>query len=124
MFCEEKKTHVIIEKKWGETMDYQSKIRSNELDLLFEAILKLESVEECYRFFEDLSTIKELQDMGQRFMVAKMLFDKKPYYRIAEQTKASTATISRVNKCLVYGANGYRLIFERLRDQEPNKTLP
>jgi TrpR-related protein YerC/YecD len=98
-------------------MDYQSKLASNDLTILFEAILQLKTVEECYRFFEDLSTIKELQDMGQRFMVAKMLFDKKPYYRISEQTKASTATISRVNKSLVYGAEGYKLILERLKSQ-------
>lgn len=99
-------------------MEYQSKLASNELTQLFEAILELKTVEECYRFFEDLSTIKELQDMGQRFMVAKMLYDKRPYYRISEQTKASTATISRVNKALVYGADGYQLILARLKAKE------
>ncbi|MGD9910323.1 MAG: YerC/YecD family TrpR-related protein [Candidatus Izemoplasmatales bacterium] len=93
---------------------YQSKFASEEIELLFEAILKLENKEECYRFFEDLCTIKEIQDMGQRMKVVKMLDQKVPYQIISNETHASTATISRVNKSLHYGADGYRLILNRL----------
>ncbi|MCK7486708.1 MAG: YerC/YecD family TrpR-related protein [Bacillus subtilis] len=95
-------------------MAYESKLHSKDLDFLFEAVLKLETMEDCYRFFEDLSTIKELKDMGQRFRVAMMLRDKIPYHKIVEETTASTATISRVNKSLLYGADGYRRVLERL----------
>jgi len=93
---------------------YQSKFASDEIELLFEAVLKLENKEECYRFFEDLCTIKEIQDMGQRMKVVKMLDQKVPYQIISNETHASTATISRVNKSLNYGADGYRLILSKL----------
>lgn len=93
---------------------YQSKFASEEIELLFEAILKLENKEDCYRFFEDLCTIKEIQDMGQRMKVVKMLDQKVPYQIISNETHASTATISRVNKSLHYGADGYRLILNRI----------
>ena len=76
---------------------------------LFTAILSLETAEECEAFFEDLCTIKEIQDLSQRFQVAKMLSEKKNYQDISKTTGASTATISRVNKCLMYGKGGYRL---------------
>ena len=76
---------------------------------LFDAILSLNSAEECEAFFEDLCTIKEIQDLSQRFQVAKMLSEKKNYQDISKTTGASTATISRVNKCLMYGNGGYRL---------------
>lgn len=98
-------------------MTYQSKIKSKETDDLFRAILTLQTEEECYRFFEDLCTIKELQSIAQRLQVAKLLREKKTYNEIEEITKASTATISRINKCLLYGADGYTTILSRLNDK-------
>lgn len=85
-----------------------------DLDVLFEAILKLENIEECYKFFEDIATINELKAISQRIQVANMLKDKKVYTEIAEKTGASTATISRVNKCLNYGEGGYDIVLERM----------
>ncbi|MGG5463014.1 YerC/YecD family TrpR-related protein [Clostridium sp. B9] len=96
----------------------QSKLKSKDLDYLFEAILKLEDVNECYNFFEDICTISELKALAQRLHVAKMLRKKKTYTEIAEETKASTATISRVNRCLNYGADGYNLVLDKM---EKNK---
>ena len=95
-------------------MSYQSKFKNKDVDDLFEAILSLENEEECYRFFEDICTIKELQSIAQRLEVAKLLRKKKTYSDIEEITKASTATISRINKCLMYGSDGYKLILDRL----------
>ena len=95
-------------------MSYQSKFKNKDVDDLFEAILSLENEEECYRFFEDICTIKELQSIAQRLEVAKLLREKKTYSDIEEITKASTATISRINKCLMYGSDGYNLILDRL----------
>ncbi|MBR6769438.1 MAG: TrpR-like protein, YerC/YecD [Clostridia bacterium] len=80
---------------------------------LFNAILSLQTAEECEAFFEDLCTIKEIQDLSQRFQVAKMLSEKKNYQDISKATGASTATISRVNKCLMYGKGGYRLTLNK-----------
>lgn len=77
---------------------------------LFQAILKLGSVEDCRKFFEDVCTIKELQAISQRLDVAKMLSEGKNYQEISKETGASTATISRVAKCLNYGAGGYELV--------------
>ncbi|HHW31638.1 MAG TPA: hypothetical protein GXX20_08200 [Clostridiaceae bacterium] len=91
-----------------------SKLKDKLIDRLFEAILLLENVDECYSFFEDVCTIAEIKAMAQRLEVAKMLRNKKTYQEISEETGASTATISRVNRCLNYGADGYRLILERL----------
>jgi len=88
-------------------MEYQSKFSSAENDELFDAILSLKTREDCYRFFEDLMTIKELQDVSQRWQVACMLHNGKTYNEIANITKASAATISRVSRCLTYGAEGY-----------------
>ena len=85
-----------------------------ELDYLFEAILTLKSKEECYLFFEDVCTIKELQSMAQRMQVAKELSANKNYLQVYEETGVSSATISRVNKCLQYGAGGYKIALERL----------
>ncbi|MCR4739014.1 MAG: TrpR YerC/YecD [Lachnospiraceae bacterium] len=96
-----------------------SKLRSGEVDFLFEAILELRDKEECYAFFEDICTVTELLALAQRATVAKMLRDKKTYMEIAEKTGASTATISRVNRALNYGSDGYNLIFDRLSGQEP-----
>lgn len=97
---------------------YDSKFKSNETDDLFAAILALENEEDCYRFFEDLMTIKELQAVTQRWQVARMLDGKKTYGEIETATKASAATISRVNKCLQYGAGGYTRVLKRIQKQE------
>ena len=90
------------------------KIKTEAVDELFDAILKLETREECYTFFEDLCTINEILSLSQRLDVAKMLRDKKTYMEIAEKTGASTASISRVNRSLSYGNDGYEMIFNRL----------
>ncbi len=92
----------------------KSKIRDEKLDYLFRGILSLESLEECYSFFEDLCTVSELQEMSRRMHAAKMLKDNYIYSEIAEQTGLSTATISRVNRCLKYGSDGYISVLERL----------
>jgi TrpR-related protein YerC/YecD len=102
-------------------MAYEPVVKSDQLDGLFEAILKLESVEDCYRFFEDLCTVHEMQDMGQRFEVARQLKADVTYHEIVERTGASTATISRVNRCLNYGAGGYRLALKRLEESAGRK---
>lgn len=91
------------------------KIRSDEVNHLFEAILTLENVEECYQFFEDLCTVNELLSLAQRYEVAQMLRNKSTYLDIANKTGASTATISRVNRSLNYGNDGYDMVFERLK---------
>ncbi|MBQ1459192.1 MULTISPECIES: YerC/YecD family TrpR-related protein [Butyrivibrio] len=91
------------------------KIHTDSVDHLFEAILCLQNKEECYSFFEDLCTVNELLSLSQRFEVASMLRDKKTYLEIAEKTGASTATISRVNRSLNYGDDGYEMVFERLQ---------
>lgn len=96
-------------------MAYVSKFQSEENDALFRAILSLKNEEECYRFFEDLTTIKELLAMSQRWKVAQMLNEGRTYQEIASETTASAATISRVNKCLLYGADGYRTVLKRLK---------
>lgn len=96
-------------------MSYDSKFKRGDIDELFKAVLSLENEEDCYRFFEDLCTINEIHAFAQRLQVAKLLADKKTYSEIEEITKASTATISRINKCLVYGAEGYQRILERIK---------
>lgn len=90
------------------------KIHTEEVDHLFDAILTLKDREECYKFFEDVCTIKELLAMAQRYEVALMLEQKMTYLDIADKTGASTATISRVNRSLTYGEDGYAMVFERL----------
>ncbi len=90
------------------------KIRTEAVDHLFDAILELQGKEECYSFFEDLCTVNELLSLSQRFEVASMLREHKTYLEIAEKTGASTATISRVNRSLNYGCDGYEMVFERL----------
>lgn len=97
---------------------YKSKFTNEEIDELFEDITKLESKEECYRFFEDLCTINEIQDMAQRWKVAKLLDQDISYVNIAKETKASSATISRVSKCLTYGADGYQLMLKKLKNDK------
>ena len=89
-------------------------IRTEATDLLFDAILSLKDKAECYTFFEDICTINELMSLSQRFEVAKMLREQKTYLEIAEKTGASTVTISRVNRSLNYGNDGYDMVFERI----------
>ena len=95
-------------------MAYESKFKRADIDELFKAILLLEDEEDCYRFFEDICTINEIHAIAQRLQVAKLLSEKKTYSEIEDMTKASTATISRINKCLVYGAEGYQRILEKM----------
>lgn len=98
-------------------MGYDSKLKNDFTDDLFKAILELKDLEECYRFFEDICTVKEIQALSQRLTVAKLLQENRTYTEIEEKTHASTATISRVNRCLVYGADGYRLILDRMKEK-------
>lgn len=91
-----------------------NKIKDDNVDFLFKAILSLETMEECYDFFEDLCTVQELKTLSQRIVVAKMLSDKCVYTDIVAKTGASTATISRVNRSLQYGCDGYDIIFNRM----------
>ena len=95
--------------------EYSSKLESKDMDFLFEGVLSLKTKEECYRFFEDICTINEIKAFEQRLQVAKMLSDKRTYLDIASTTGASTATISRINRALNYGSDGYKLILERLK---------
>ena len=94
------------------------KLRTEAVDHLFDAILSRQNKEECYTFFEDVCTVNELLSLSQRFEVAKMLRDQKTYLDIAEKTGASTATISRVNRSLNYGNDGYDMVFSRLQDMD------
>ena len=94
------------------------KLRTSAVSHLFEAILTLETEEECYAFFEDLCTVNELLSISQRFEVACMLRRHETYLQIAARTGASTATISRVNRSLSYGTGGYTKIFERIKEEE------
>jgi TrpR-related protein YerC/YecD len=93
---------------------FESKFKSGAVDELFNAILLLKTEEECYRFFEDLTTVPEIKSLAQRLQVAKMLLEKETYTAISDKTGASTATISRVKSSLLYGADGYRLILQKL----------
>ena len=108
-------------------MNYSSKIQNDSMDALFEAILSLENKEECYRFFEDICTIKELKAISQRLEVVKLLVSDQTYHAIEKQTGASTATISRINRALTSGADGYNLVLKRLgyldekKDEEEEK---
>jgi len=95
-----------------------SGIHSSSVDRLFETILALESVDDCYKFFEDICTIKELQDMAQRLDTAILLDNGENYQNIAKQIGISTATISRVSKCLNYGSGGYRKALDRIKAEE------
>ncbi len=95
-------------------MSYTGKLRDPLLDQLFKAILSLETVDECYKFFEDVCTVAELKSLAQRLEVARMLEANNTYGDIAARTGASTATISRVKRCLNYGADGYKTVLARL----------
>jgi TrpR-related protein YerC/YecD len=90
------------------------KLHTEAVDTLFDAILSLKDRDECYTFFEDLATINEILSLSQRFEVAGMLREKKTYLEIAQKTGASTATISRVNRSLNYGNDGYEMVFGRI----------
>lgn len=94
-----------------------NKLKDDSVDFLFQAILSLENLEECYDFFEDLCTVSEIKAMSQRIIVAKMLNEKRVYNDIVNETGASTATISRVNRSLNYGCDGYEKIFKRINPQ-------
>lgn len=94
------------------------KIRTEAVESLFEAILTLENKEECFSFFEDLCTVNELLSLSQRFEVATMLRKHDTYLKIAEKTGASTATISRVNRSLNYGDDGYAIVFSRMESMK------
>ena len=94
------------------------KLHNKDVDTLFDAILSLETVEECYAFFEDACTIKEIIEIAQRLKAAKMLREGVNYAEISKETGMSTATISRVNRCLEYGGGGYAMILERLNKKE------
>jgi len=96
----------------------KSKIKDEHIDRLFEAVLLLKNIDECYMFFEDLCTITEIKALAQRLEVAKMLRNGITYSEISEKTGASTATISRVNRYLNYGADGYKLVLDRLEGKE------
>jgi TrpR-related protein YerC/YecD len=99
-------------------MKNQSKFKDENLDMLFSGIMKLNNLEECYDFFEDLCTIPELREMSRRMVAAKMLRENKVYSEIAELTGLSTATISRVNRSLKYGNDGYSMVLDRLEEDE------
>lgn len=99
------------------------KIKTPAVDYLFEAILSLKNSDECYTFFEDICTVNELLSLAQRFEVAKMLRSHNTYLEIAEKTGASTATISRVNRSLNYGNDGYDMVFSRIKDSMQEKAL-
>ena len=93
---------------------------TQDMDKLFQAILTLKDTEECYQLFEDICTIKELEALVQRFQVVQALDAGMNYNEVSENTGASSATISRVSKCLNYGSGGYRLVLKRLKDKERN----
>lgn len=105
---------IVEEERWM----YQSKMKSEETDHLFKAILSLRTVEECYRFFDDLCTFSEIEAMSQRFEVASLLADGKTFTQISQKIGVSSTTITRVNKCLCYGADGYKLLFDRAKEEK------
>ena len=92
--------------------------RNETIDALFDAILSLETREECYDFFEDLCTVKEISDMAQRLEAAKLLLDGSTYEQIVKTVEISTATISRINRCIQYGTDGYRQTIEKVREKQ------
>jgi TrpR-related protein YerC/YecD len=109
----------IIRERFEENMQIE-KLRGKALDQLFEAILSLRDLEECYRFFDDLCTVNEIQSLAQRLEVARMLQEGKTYHKIETETGASTATISRVKRCLNYGNDAYQIVLDRLKEKSNN----
>lgn len=95
-------------------MNYRYKVQNENIDKLFEALQKLETIEECYMLFEDLCTINEIEALGQRLAVAKLLHQKKTYQEIEKATGISAATISKISKSYMYGPGGYKMIIEKL----------
>lgn len=102
----------------GDANTMEKKLKDKNTDLFFDAILHLETIDECYDFFEDLCTVNELKSISQRIVVAKMLREKKVYSEIVDETGASTATVSRVNRSLQYGCGGYDFIFDRMNGEK------
>jgi len=100
---------------------FSSRLKSERADMLARAFLSLDSVDDCYRLFEDLFTIREVQDLSQRLEVAQLLSSKATYTEIVEKTGVSTATIGRVNRALNYGAGGYQRVLERLSEEDTDK---
>ena len=94
------------------------KFRSEAVDRLFQTFLNLESIEECYAYFEDICTVKEILDMAQRLETAILLSEGYSYQKIMEKVEISTATIGRVSKCLNYGTGGYRMAIEKLKEED------
>ena len=94
------------------------RLHTPEVDRLFQAILTLETMEDCYNFFEDACTVKEILDISQRFKAAEMLRNGENYVVVSRTTGMSTATISRVNKCLEYGSGGYKKVLEKLSEED------
>ncbi|MBO4862633.1 MAG: helix-turn-helix domain-containing protein [Firmicutes bacterium] len=94
-----------------------SKLKNKETDRLFEALMRLETVDEFYEFFEDLCTVKEIKDMSQRLQVATLLRQGKSYQKVSEITSVSSATISRVKRCLDYGTGGYGKVLDRMEEK-------
>jgi TrpR-related protein YerC/YecD len=92
-------------------------LRGKELDQLFQAVLSLKDLEECYRFFDDLCTINEIQSLAQRLDVARMLREGNTYHKIETETGASTATISRVKRCLNFGNDTYEMVLQRVKTE-------
>jgi TrpR-related protein YerC/YecD len=101
----------------GEKYMQINKLRGKELDQLFQAVLSLNDLEECYRFFDDLCTINEIQALAQRLDVARMLREGNTYHKIEAETGASTATISRVKRCLNFGNDTYEMVLERIKEE-------
>lgn len=97
------------------------KLRGEQLDQLFDAILSLNTREECYRFFDDIATMSEVHSISQRLQVAKMLTQGHTYNTIEQETKASTATISRVRRALNFGSDGYTIALERILEEKTNE---
>lgn len=95
-----------------------NRLKNESIDRLFQAIVSIQNVEECYKLFEDICTINEIQSLAQRLEVAEMLNEHKTYNEICEKTGASTATISRVNRALNYGAEGYHMVMSRLSSKK------
>lgn len=102
----------------GDDIMYDSKIQSEMTDSLYDAILSLRDREDCYRFFDDLCTVGEIQAMAQRWMVARMLRKGETFSAINGETGVSSATITRVRRCLVYGADGYNRVMDRLEQEK------
>ncbi len=102
---------------------YESKLKNERTDLLAKAFLALETQEDCYRLFEDLFTIREIQDLSSRMEIALMLREKETYNVIVEKTGASTATIGRVNRALNYGAGGYTLVMKKIDEEKTDSII-